>query len=73
VNRAIFEQLLTLTEEHVALSEKHIARQRELICELENNGHAQLAESAKRLLALFCELEAEHIVHRDRLRRQLSG
>lgn len=73
MNRAILERHLALTEEHVALSKKHIARQRELIDELECDGHAQLAERAKQLLALFLELEAEHVAHRNRLRCELSG
>ena len=72
MNRAILEQYLSLTEEHVALSKKHIARQRELIGELERDCHAQLAETAKQLLALFLELDAEHVAHSDRLRRELS-
>jgi hypothetical protein len=72
VNRAILEHHLSLTEEHVALSKIHIARQRELIGELERDGHAQLAETAKQLLALFLEFDAMHVAYRDRLRRELS-
>jgi hypothetical protein len=73
MDRAIFERHLALAEEHVSKSQKHIGRQRELIEELERDGHLQLALSAERLLAQFIELDALHVAHRDRLRLELSG
>jgi hypothetical protein len=73
MDRAILQSHLALAEEHVSTSKKHIARQRELIEELERDGHLQLALSAERLLAQFIKLNALHIAHRDRLRRELSG
>jgi hypothetical protein len=73
MDRAILESHLAFAEEHVSKSKKHISRQRELIEELERDGHLQLAWSAERLLAQFIELDALHVAHRDRLRLELSG
>ena len=73
MDRAILESHLAFVEQHVSKSKKHIARQREHIGELERDGHIQLAVSAKQLLALFLELDALHVAHRDRLRLELSG
>jgi hypothetical protein len=73
MDRAILESHLALAEEHVSKSKKHIARQRELIEELERDGHLQLALTAERLLARLIELDALHVAHRDRLRLELSG
>lgn len=57
---------LALADEHVALAMQHIARQKELIGELERDGHP--IGLAEELLKLFEDTLASHIRHRDRLR-----
>jgi hypothetical protein len=60
-------------EEHVAQGERHIARQREIIAELEHDGHDVAAAAARDLLRQFEELQGLHIAHRDRLKDELAG
>jgi hypothetical protein len=60
---------LALTEEQVALGAKHVARQREIIAELERDGHD--TTQALALLAHFEQLQAMHIADRDRLLGEL--
>jgi PAS domain S-box-containing protein len=55
---------------HVAMGERHIARQREILAELERGGHNSL--DSKSLLACFEELQNMHIAHRDRLEKTLA-
>jgi hypothetical protein len=61
---------LALAERHVAEGERLIARQRELVTSLERGGHD--LRDAIELLRLFKELEALHVAHRDRLRKELG-
>jgi hypothetical protein len=67
---SMLERQLSLAEEHVAKGERHVSRQRELIAELEQNGHHELAERARALVGLFEEVQAMHIADRDRLLKQ---
>jgi hypothetical protein len=60
---------LALAEEQVALAAKHVACQREIIAELERDGHNTTKACA--LLAEFEELQAMHVAERDRLLREL--
>jgi hypothetical protein len=60
---------LALADEHIALGAKHVARQREIIAELERDGHDTTKACA--LLAEFEELQAMHIADRDRLLGEL--
>jgi hypothetical protein len=62
---------LAQARRHVAIGERHIARQRELVIELERDGHD--ASSAKQLLVQFEELQALHIADRDRLEQELAA
>jgi Spy/CpxP family protein refolding chaperone len=66
----ILQQHLFQAEEHVALGEQHISRQRELIAELDRDGHD--TKEARQLLATFEQLQALHVEDRDRLRRKIS-
>jgi hypothetical protein len=69
--RDAVRQRLEITERHVALGEKTIARQREAIADLECGGHD--AAFGKSLLKKFEELQALHIADRDRHRKMLNG
>ena len=51
----ILKQHLKQAEEHVAVGQKHIARQREIIAELEADGHD--VTDSRRLLQLFEEVQ----------------
>ena len=53
----LLEQL-TATERHIARGREHIAHQRELIAELEHDGHATAAARAKDILQSFKQCEA---------------
>jgi hypothetical protein len=55
---------------HVAIGEKNVARQREIVAWLEGGGHN--FRVAKSLLASFEELQNTHIAHRDRLEKALA-
>lgn len=57
-------QHLAQTEGYVALGEHHLGRQRELVSELERDGHD--TTEARRLL------QALHAADRDRLRNELA-
>lgn len=70
MDRALLEQHLAQVERHVAQGEAIIARQRRIVSELERDGHD--AGEARDLLAQFQEMQAQHITHRDRLRRELA-
>jgi hypothetical protein len=72
MDRTVIEANLAQAEAHVALGEKHISRQREIIAEMERDGHDAVAANARDLLRLFVELQAEHVAHRDRLRNELA-
>jgi hypothetical protein len=58
---------------HVALGEKHIARQYDIISELERDGNDSEADQARELLAAFEEMQEEHISHRDRIEEELRA
>ena len=61
---------LAQAERHVAEGQAHIKRQRELIVELQRDGHD--TREAQRLLDTFIALEAAHTADRDRLRGELA-
>jgi hypothetical protein len=72
MRRAILEQHLVLAEKHIAIGVKNIARQREILAELEAHGHDCAAEQADRLLSQFEALQKMHEAERDRLVRELG-
>jgi hypothetical protein len=65
--RTPLKRHLELAEEHVAKGDKLVERQREIVDELERDGHA-LAANAGVLLAQFEELQAAYILDRDWLK-----
>ena len=71
VDRAMLQQHRRLAYEHVKLGERHVWRQRELVAELEADGHD--TTEAKRLLANFEALLEQHAQERDRLVRKLAA
>lgn len=58
-------------ERHVVRGEEHVTRQREMIAELERDGHD--ATEWRRFLTQLEELLALHVAHRDRLREELGA
>jgi hypothetical protein len=62
---------LAQAERHVAEGERHVARQRELIAELERDGHDTV--QARELLVQFEGLQVMHVADRDRLRREFAS
>jgi len=70
MNNAIWKQNFVKAEQAVAGGDRHITRQKQLIAELERDGHD--GEAARALLVQFESTQALHIAHRDRLRRQLE-
>jgi septation ring formation regulator EzrA len=71
MDRTTLEQLLHEADARVALGERHIKRQRELIEELIQSGHTNKGRS-QHLLELFEQLQVLHGEHRDRLRDRLA-
>jgi hypothetical protein len=70
VDRALIESHLAQAERNISEGERHLARQRELVARLEQDGHD--ATQARKSFALFEELQALHIAHRDWLRNELA-
>lgn len=71
--RKSIESLLREAEQHVALGESHIRRQRELIVELEADGLADMAERARDILARFENVQSLYVAQRDKLVKELSA
>lgn len=70
MDRAMVLAHLAKAKEHIELGEQHVRRQRELVSELERDGHD--ATNARELLAQFEHLLAMHRADRDRLLRELA-
>ena len=70
MDRQILLDHLALAERHVAEGERHVARQRDLVAELERDGHE--TGMARALLQKFEELLAIHKADRDRLRHEVQ-
>lgn len=70
MDRMMAELHLVQAEEAVVSGEGHIERQRQIIRQMEQQGHD--AAVAKDLLATFLALQHEHLAHRDRLRLELG-
>ena len=70
-NRRTLGGLLIQAEEDVALGEKHILRQRQIIAELEQQNLN--TQEARNLLALFEDLQALHVANANRLRMALEN
>jgi hypothetical protein len=70
MDREMLKRHLALAEEHIATGEKNIARQRDLIAQLEREGRD--TASARIFLREFEQLQALHIAERERLLSELS-
>ena len=69
-DRSTIIDQLALAEEHVAVGERSIYRQRNLIAEIEKQGYDATEE--RRMLTELEKLLAQHIAERDGLRRHLA-
>jgi hypothetical protein len=70
MDRDILERQITKAEEQVAIAAQNVARQRELVAQLERDGHD--ASQAQKMLEKFLKQQALHIADRDRLIKELS-
>jgi hypothetical protein len=70
VDRDLALQHLAKAEQHVVDGERHVRNQRQIVVQREQRG-GDPAEP-KRLLALFEEVQAMHVAHRDRLADEVS-
>ena len=68
---AIVEEHLRRAKEHMAKGIENLRRQREIIAELERDGHD--ATTAKELLRTFEEVQAMHVGDVNRLTKELAG
>ncbi len=66
----MWEEHLALAESHIAQGEQTVARQRQIVGELERDGHD--ARTARELLIQFEEILRTHFADRDRLRHELG-
>jgi hypothetical protein len=70
MDQEMLKRHLAEAEEHIATGDKNIARQRDLIAQLERDGHD--TTSATTFLHEFEQLQAQHIAERERLLRELG-
>ena len=61
---------LAEAERHIALSNRHVARQIEIINELKRDGHS--TDLALDVLATYRAVHASHLSHRDFIRKELE-
>ena len=66
----LIREHLSDAERHIALSDKHIARQIEIIDGLERSGCS--VDLALEVLATYRSLRATHVAHRDFIRKELE-
>ena len=71
IDRAVWQEHLVQTEWHIVEAEKRVARQREIVAELERDGHRTTA--ARSRLAAFETLLAMHIADHQRLQSDLGA
>jgi hypothetical protein len=71
--RAMLERHLALAEAHVIQGVGHLARQREIVAELERDGHADAAQNARDLLATFEMTQKSHVGDRDRISAEIAA
>jgi arginine repressor len=70
MDRAVLKAYLAQAEENIALTARHIKRQREIISELASRGHDTL--NARELLRILEELQTLHVSDRNRFLRDLD-
>ncbi len=66
----IIREHLAEVESHLALSDRHIARQIEIIDQLERNGRP--IALALEVLATYRAIHATYLNHRDTIRKELE-
>ncbi len=71
LNIAILQDHLAMAERHIASGNRVITRQRQLINQLEADGHD--IRAAQLLLARFEDLQAWRLSHRDRLINEINS
>ncbi|HTP83793.1 MAG TPA: hypothetical protein VMQ11_12665 [Alphaproteobacteria bacterium] len=69
MDRRMLIEHLAKANKHVEAGERRVLRQRELVAELERDGHDTAA--ARQLLVQFEKLQEMHKADRDRLERDL--
>jgi hypothetical protein len=62
---------LAMAEKNVALGERHIEHQGQLVSDLDRHGHD--TTDALALLDMFRRTQLEHVAHRDFLLKELQG
>jgi hypothetical protein len=74
-NRMFLRSRLAMTEHHIAVGERYIARQREIVAELERHspGNSETTKVAKELLQSFEMAQAGHLAGRERLQHALRS
>lgn len=70
-NAAVWQAHLSQVERDVIEAHNRVARQREIVAELERIGHRTTA--ARGMLAAFERLLTMHLADRNRLRKELGG
>ena len=70
IPRHVLLEHLEQARRHVAEGERHILRQRELVAEMERDGHG--TAEARRLLEQFEEMQTLHVADRDRIENELA-
>ena len=71
VDQEVLKQHLAQAQQHVDLGERRVAQLRELVAKLERDGRDPA--QAKKLLSSFEKSLAQHVVDRDRIRRELAA
>jgi hypothetical protein len=70
MDRQILLEHLAQAERHIEAGARIVRRQRELIAELQRDGHD--AKEARRLLKQFEDVQAMHLTEHDRLIKELA-
>jgi hypothetical protein len=73
MDRAIIVEHLKIAERHIAEGEALIARQSDLLAQLEREGDRIIVAEAKKLMTRFEEIQRLHLADRDRLRAELRA
>jgi hypothetical protein len=71
MDRAMLERHLAQAERHVTEGVNHVARQREIVAELADDGRD--LRTAQALLVQFETMLANHIADRDNIRMELAA
>ncbi len=71
VDKKVLLRHLDEARTHIALGDKHIARQREIVAEFEKAGDGDDLVTAKALLESYMQLQAMHIADLQGIEREL--